>query len=713
MILYEKPCPEFTVPNLYAIDTETELIKEPTYGWNNKTRTSPPDVPRLVLGSMAGGGHLLVLSPELLASRLIELLGRGAELVFHNAAFDIPVLCKALLQLRGPLDKAIRENRIHDTMILEVLLQLARGSRTIAHKDAVRSPTLAKLALRRCGIHLNKEGDVRVSFGQYKDQLHSLPQEYLEYAAADAATTYRIYSSQLVEGQALLHQPNCRYPSFENGLSHFGLLSESIQLQGSLAFAWLESFPLRVDLPEAAAVRARLATEAARLQEALISFGFAKRTPKSKKFSVQNKKLRQVLADYARSKEILPEYSDTGLLSLKYDFWAEYLPRTTSGVSTGVGSEIESRLAHWLRYLRIERLLVRYIHPYSSAERHYPRYYNIGARTGRSSATCPPVQQVPKRRDGIRNLFIPEDGHVFLEADFSAAELVALAQVYHNMYGGSVLGDAINAGEDPHIATARRLIPDFDSLPEAERKMYRQAAKAVNFGLPGGLGAAKFRKYANTSYGLSLTADQAKDLRQRALAADPQLQMYLEERHSIPAALTLAAKNLNLSRDSLITHLNAWQEESTGRYNELLAFRRLKMFARGAWTLPTPPGFDVKYDLFKDVSRTLTGRLRGNCSYTEAHNFPFQGLVADAMKLALWNLYVQWIAQPDFQPVASVHDSILVQCYPDDADRISAILHDCMTAAMKTVCPNIRCGVDVTGPLTRWGAGASDLAKVA
>lgn len=68
--------------------------------------------------------------------------------------------------------------------------------------------------------------------------------------------------------------------------------------------------------------------------------------------------------------------------------------------------------------------------------------------------------------------------------------------------------------------------------------------------------------------------------------------------------------------------------------------------------------------LFGATCATLTGRLRGGISYTQARNTPFSGLAADGAKLALWDLLHQ-----GFNVVAFVHDEIVVELrYTPDAD---------------------------------------------
>lgn len=505
-----------------------------------------------------------------------------------------------------------------------------------------------------------------------------------------------------------------RYPVFSGARSKFGLLSETIQIKGALALRWIEGFPLRVDLPAVAERRDRLRTEARAIEPALVAFGFARVTPKTKQFKLSHKTLRKTLADYSRLKGLLPPYSDSGLVSLGYDFWSRELPKPSDFLldNPGTATGLEQQLLVWLRYCKVHKLLATYLEPYGTNAEHYPTYWNLGARTGRVSCVRPNVQNIPKHgRDGIRELFVPREGRVLIEADFKAAELVALAQIFHLLYGRSTLGDAINAGLDPHIETAKKLVGEgWGALDEKARKRMRQAAKAVNFGLPGGLGAAKFRMYANKSYGLTLSDAEARDLRARALEASPELGAYLADSNSLEERFRLAASNLSMPLAGLIGALRAWRDEDSGIPHWRLAAGRLRKWMLGddTWTIATPPGFNRKYDLFRATTAVATGRPRGRASYTEAHNTPFQGLVADGAKLALWNLYKAWSPEARWTPVAFVHDSVLIEV-DDDPGLIGAakeMIQQEMTYGLRAVCPDILVGVDVTPPLTRWGSPA-------
>lgn len=113
------------------------------------------------------------------------------------------------------------------------------------------------------------------------------------------------------------------------------------------------------------------------------------------------------------------------------------------------------------------------------------------AATGRLSSTNPNLQNIPVRTDlglRIRQAFVPEDGHVFVSADYSQFEL-RLAAV---LADDAQLINDFNGDVDIHTKTAAEVyhIPMDDVS-----KLQRRAAKVINFGVlygmsPHGLAAA-------------------------------------------------------------------------------------------------------------------------------------------------------------------------------------------------------------------------------
>jgi hypothetical protein len=95
----------------------------------------------------------------------------------------------------------------------------------------------------------------------------------------------------------------------------------------------------------------------------------------------------------------------------------------------------------------------------------------------------------------LRECFEARPGYVYSSTDYEAGELVTLAEVCNKLVGRSDLGDALNAGKKPHNMLGASMIgmlyEEYNKrAKEPMCKDARQAAKAGNFGFPGGAGAA-------------------------------------------------------------------------------------------------------------------------------------------------------------------------------------------------------------------------------
>jgi DNA polymerase-1 len=119
----------------------------------------------------------------------------------------------------------------------------------------------------------------------------------------------------------------------------------------------------------------------------------------------------------------------------------------------------------------------------------HPSFHQLGAATGRLSASNPNVQNIPIRGvqgARIREAFIPADGRVFVSADYSQVELRILA----HYSGDASLVEAFRNGEDIHRRTAAEVTGVAIEEVTGEQ---RARAKAVNFGII----------YGSSAFGLS------------------------------------------------------------------------------------------------------------------------------------------------------------------------------------------------------------------
>jgi DNA polymerase I-like protein with 3'-5' exonuclease and polymerase domains len=102
----------------------------------------------------------------------------------------------------------------------------------------------------------------------------------------------------------------------------------------------------------------------------------------------------------------------------------------------------------------------------------YPTFLLHGTTTGRLSCRNPNLQNVP-RGSLIRNMYVPEEGNVFVQADYATVELRVLA----TLAGDEYLRGLFNEGRDIHNEISTQLYgPDFT-------KEQRVRTKAVVYGL--------------------------------------------------------------------------------------------------------------------------------------------------------------------------------------------------------------------------------------
>lgn len=141
------------------------------------------------------------------------------------------------------------------------------------------------------------------------------------------------------------------------------------------------------------------------------------------------------------------------------------------------------------------------------------------AATGRLSSTNPNLQNIPIRDaqgKEIRKAFIPDEGCVFLSADYSQIELRIMAHLSndHNMV------EAFNSGHDIHTATAAKIykIP----LDEVNSDM-RRKAKTANFGIIYGISTFGLAER------LSIPRGEAKELIDGYFATYPDVKRYMDD----------------------------------------------------------------------------------------------------------------------------------------------------------------------------------------
>ena len=242
--------------------------------------------------------------------------------------------------------------------------------------------------------------------------------------------------------------------------------------------------------------------------------------------------------------------------------------------------------------------------------------------TGRISSTEPNLQNIPVRMElgrEIRKVFVPEEGYVFLDADYSQIELRVLAHMSEDPH----LIEAYRDAEDIHSITASKV---FHVPLEEVTPIQRRNAKAVNFGIV----------YGISSFGLS------QDLSVSKTEAQEYIEQYFQ-----------AYPGIKRFMDYLVTSAREKGYSVT-------------MFGRRR---PLPEIASSNY-----TQRSFGERI--------AMNAPIQGTAADIIKIAMIRVARKLREQKlKSRLILQVHDELLIETHREEIAEVSRILQEEMMHA--------------------------------
>lgn len=249
--------------------------------------------------------------------------------------------------------------------------------------------------------------------------------------------------------------------------------------------------------------------------------------------------------------------------------------------------------------------------------------------TGRLSSSNPNLQNIPIRTErgkNIRKAFVSShENGLIMSADYSQIELRIMA----HLCGDAHMIEAFNNGTDVHAATASKI---FKISHEDVTQEQRRIAKTANFGI----------MYGISPFGLSqrlgVSRSEAKSIIEDYFAAFPSIRTFIDR------MLEGARKN---------------------GYVETIFGRRRYMADINAGNA---------------TIRALAER--------NAVNAPIQGSAADIIKLAMIEV-ARRMQEENFKSrmVLQIHDELLFDVFPEEAERLRSIVVDAMENIIKLSVP--------------------------
>ncbi len=261
-------------------------------------------------------------------------------------------------------------------------------------------------------------------------------------------------------------------------------------------------------------------------------------------------------------------------------------------------------------------------------ERIHTNFNQTITATGRISSTEPNLQNIPMRTElgrAIRKVFVPKEGCIFADADYSQIELRILA----HMSGDKGLIDAYHEGRDIHRITASKV---FHTAFEDVTDLQRRNAKAVNFGIVYGISAF------GLSEDLSISRSEAKQYMEEYFATYPGVKNY---------------------QDSAIS-----EAKEKGYAVTMFGRRR-----------PTP---ELKSGNF--MQRQFGERV--------AMNAPIQGTAADIMKIAMIRVWRRLKSEGlKSKLILQIHDELVIETLIEEEEKVVKVLEEEMAGAAQLFVP--------------------------
>jgi len=595
----DKATIETVTHNYVLIENEKELIefaagamKLKEICFDTETTSINPLDSELVALSFSwgkGSGYLVHFSESQDAVReklrILQPVFENPEIVKigQNMKFDIQVLANYGIEVKG---------HFFDTMIAHYLLEP-----DMRHNMNLLSETY----LSYSPVHIESLiGEKGIS----QKNMRSVPVEQIkEYAVEDADVTF-----QLKE----VFRPKLK----AEGLSD---LSDNIEMPLIRVLADMERTGVKLNKLDLKVIASTLREDIISLEKEIFDLAGAE-------FNISSPK----------------QLGDILFIRLKLDDKA----RVTKTKQFNTSEEILQRLAgrhpiinKVLEYRGLKKLLSTYVETLpqladKTTGRIHTSFNQAVASTGRLSSNNPNLQNIPVRDERgreIRKAFVPEEGNLFLSADYSQIELRLMA---HLSKDKSMISDFLS-GSDIHSATASKIFGV--DIKDVTREM-RSRAKTANFGII----------YGISSFGLSerltIGRKEAKELIDGYFNSYPGVKIYMDE-------------SIRKAREQ-------------GYVTTMFGRRRY----------------------LRDIhSRNQV--VRGNAE-RNAINAPIQGSAADIIKIAMVRIHEIMKAEKyASKMILQVHDELIFEVVQGEMEKVKEMVIHEMTDAVKLDIPlKVDCG---------------------
>ena len=405
-------------------------------------------------------------------SYLRRILHNGITIVAHNMKFEALVIYHHFPRLRKLLWHAIAKNKLFCTKLYEKLLNNNR-------KKQIFNMSLSNLVKAYFETDISETKTDPDAWRLRYSELDGVPKDQwpkaaVDYAIDDSIWAYKVRDEQ-VKTKLDFHQA----------------------VRSEICLSLMGQFGITVDHSRAKLLETELKQLLEPYYKKVLEKEFARLDKKTNKVVKNMKKLREYIKENIPN----PVYTAKGGVSTT----AESLTKYTA-------DKPDEILESFIGITKYEKILTAFVPDLKAADPYIRSEYNSVVSSGRTSSSKSSnypsvnIQQMPREVPNVsydvRNCFIPRTGYKIVSIDYNGLELASTAHMLYRTFKDSRMRDTINSGHVPvdmHSKLAARLmsldksklITYEEFLPRKKEKEFahfRQLAKPINLGFPGGIG---------------------------------------------------------------------------------------------------------------------------------------------------------------------------------------------------------------------------------
>lgn len=650
---------------IVAIDFETDLISE----------EAPIPAPVCLSWATPDGKSGLEVGMTAMEKYLKKILiSTEHKIVAHNLKFELLVIYQHFPELRHRLWELL-ENvtypQLHCTLIYDKLIENCNKN---PQKKFALDILVKKYFNEDISEGKHGEDSWRLRYSELRDvPATRWPSEAVDYAIEDSIWALKIYA----------HQKSLNMH-----------LKQLEHIQADFALNLMATTGIMVDQTRVQQLDKEINEICAESQQYLIKQGYIS-IDKKGKFHTNMKKLKEYVAENYPN----PFYSKTKQISLR----GEHLERYLAVKDTEV-------LRKFLFLVGYKKIQTGFIPRLASANPTLRTQYNTPIHSGRTSSTASSsypsvnIQQIPRGLEGVtwdpRACFVPRPGYEMVSIDYAGLELAAAANQLAIESRNPQMAAVLNSGEAPtdmHSQLAASIMSiQYNKIvtynefvihkKEAEYKKFRQIAKPINLGFPGGIGYDTMRTILYndgilTDYEVITRFESEREARNVLYA--------LRNDSDCLRVTQTGAKEWSIVYDELVRFKRAlfnlypdlewFLKEGHQRYKTHGKIATLNDW--GQW------------ELEDTYAVNTNGFRREYCTYTAlCNNLLMQTPAAVGAKAAMYRIIKEFYGTKQLIPLAFIHDEVIFEVRKNDTnkyvliDRVAEILID----SMQKVLPKVR-----------------------